>query len=221
MCNPPGNGCARVAPRPRRRILLGGMFLAILLPGFAPGAAFGQLADLHAMMACIDHPETPECVARLREPPPPPPPPRKPAPPKEDEPPVAAGAPAVPTQAEAGASPRPGVRPARGDRLAAIIAHVQAGKASESEMDALEAAAAKGLPNAVEVLAWCYLEGRGREVDLVRAYWLYRQAAELGVANAAANQRAIYDGRMTGEQRQRILIVENARTVRPLASASR
>jgi len=70
--------------------------------------------------------------------------------------------------------------------------------------------ASYGAIRAVEVLGWCKLGGIGTTADVVAAYWLYREAADLGVPNARKNQVAIYETRLTPEQRQQVLLKENA-----------
>ena len=66
-------------------------------------------------------------------------------------------------------------------------------------------------PRAIEVLAWCTLNGIGMKPDPLAAFWLYREAAALGVVNAAKNQVAIFETRLTSAERQQVLLKENAR----------
>jgi TPR repeat protein len=94
--------------------------------------------------------------------------------------------------------------------LEQVIAKVRDKSAGPREIILLEKHAAANEPRAVEVLAWCKLNGVGGPPDPEAAYWLYRQAAALGVANALKNQIAVYKTRLTPEQRQHVLMRENA-----------
>ena len=91
-----------------------------------------------------------------------------------------------------------------------VIAKVRDRTAGPPEIDFLARHAAANEPRAVEVLAWCKLNGVGTGADPVAAYWLYRQAAKLGVANARRNQIAVYESRLTPDERQQVLVQENA-----------
>ncbi len=87
-----------------------------------------------------------------------------------------------------------------------IIGHIRAQKLSADDMKLLTAKAAAKDPRAVEALAWCALNGIGMAADPVTAFVLYGQAAQLGVPTAVANQAAIFEGRLTAEQRQQVLL---------------
>jgi len=107
--------------------------------------------------------------------------------------------------------PRPAPpAPAEASTLDKVIAKVRDKSAGPAEIDFLEKHAAANEPRATEVLAWCRLNGLGTKADPVAAYWLYRQAAKLGVANARRNQIAVYENRLTPEERQQVLVQENA-----------
>jgi TPR repeat protein len=95
--------------------------------------------------------------------------------------------------------------------LEQIIARVRSRTADAHDFETLRQDAAANDPRAVEVLGWCKLNGIGGAPDAPAAYWLYRQAAALGVANARRNQIAIYETRLTPEERQQVLLRENAR----------
>lgn len=95
--------------------------------------------------------------------------------------------------------------------LADAIERVKRRAASAGDIDLLEHHAAAKDPRAIEVLAWCKLNGIGMKPDALAAFWLYREAAGLGVANASKNQVAIYETRLTSAQRQQVLLKENAR----------
>jgi len=107
--------------------------------------------------------------------------------------------------------PQPPPAPPARPTLDHVIAKVRDKAVSPADMALLEKAAAANDPRAVEVLAWCRLNGIGGAADPVAAYWLYRQAASLGVANARRNQIAIYESRLTPEERQQVLMRENTR----------
>ena len=93
-----------------------------------------------------------------------------------------------------------------GPTMASVIADIRAQKLSEADMRLLEAHAAKSEPRAVETLAWCKLNGVGWPADPIAAYFLYGEAARLGVPNARANQIAIFETRLTQQQRQDLLV---------------
>jgi TPR repeat protein len=91
------------------------------------------------------------------------------------------------------------------------IAKVRSRSADEGDIKVLETRAAANDGRAIEVLAWCRLNGIGVKRAPIDAYWLYRHAADLGVPHARANQIAVYKTRLTPEQRQQVLIRENAK----------
>lgn len=92
-----------------------------------------------------------------------------------------------------------------------VLAHVRDGSAGQGDIDMLTRLAKADDPRAVEVLAWCKLNGIGGARDPVAAYWLYRQAAVLNVSHARDNQIAVFERQLTSEQRQQILTEENKR----------
>jgi len=91
------------------------------------------------------------------------------------------------------------------------LAHVRDKSAGPGDIDVLTRLAEANDPRAVEVLAWCKLNGIGGTRDPVAAYWLYRQAAGLQVAHARENQISIFERQLTPEQRQDVLTGENKR----------
>lgn len=93
-----------------------------------------------------------------------------------------------------------------GPTMGSIIADIRAQRVSDADMRLLENLAAKKEPQAVEALAWCKLNGLGSTADPLAAYFLYGEAAQLGVPNAQANQIAIFERRLTQEQRQDVLM---------------
>jgi len=94
-------------------------------------------------------------------------------------------------------------------RLEDAIARVKTGAATAADIRLLDNAVAAKDARAVEVMAWCTLNGIAMPADPMRAYWLYGEAASLGVANARMNQLAIYKTRLTSEQRQQVLVQES------------
>jgi TPR repeat protein len=109
--------------------------------------------------------------------------------------------------AEAKLSPPPPRRPVNiGPTMESVIAGIRAQKLSPADLQLLEAHAEQGEPHAVEALAWCKLYGIGAPADPIAAYFLYGAAAELGVPNAKANQVAIFETRLTQQQRQDLLV---------------
>jgi len=91
------------------------------------------------------------------------------------------------------------------------IAHVRNKTVGPKDIEALTQAAEANDARAVEVLAWCKLNGLGTPRDPVGAYWLYRQAAGLNVPHARENQIAVFEKQLTSEQRQKVLTDENDR----------
>lgn len=95
--------------------------------------------------------------------------------------------------------------------FAETIEHVKKRAPTEADMRLLAARVEAKDPRAVEVMAWCKLNGIGTTPDPLGAYWLYREAAGLGVANAKRNETAIFERRLTSAERQEVLTKENAR----------
>jgi TPR repeat protein len=106
--------------------------------------------------------------------------------------------------------PRPVPAPAT-PTLDEVIAKVRAKELGPREAAILEKRAGANDPRAVEVLAWCKLNGIGMPADALGAFWLYGKAAELGVANARQNQVAIYESRLTPDQREQVLLRQQSR----------
>jgi TPR repeat protein len=116
-----------------------------------------------------------------------------------------AGAVSLPPPAPAG----PAAAPA--PTIDEVLADIRAQKLSSADLHLLETQAAKKDPRAIEALAWCRLNGLGVPPDLLAAYFLYGEAAGLNVPNAKANQRAIFERKLTQEQRQTVLMREQTR----------
>jgi TPR repeat protein len=102
-----------------------------------------------------------------------------------------------------GAPPAP---PPAGPTIDQVIAHIKAQKVSAEDMKLLEGHAANHEPRAVEALAWCRLNGIGGKPDALEAFFLYGEAARLGVPNAQANQTSIFESRLSQQQRQDALM---------------
>src|SRR5579863_2791359 len=86
-----------------------------------------------------------------------------------------------------------------------VIAHIRMQKVTQDDIDGLQKRAAAKEARAVEALAWCKLNGIGVASDPVEAYLLYGEAAQLGIPAAKSNQSAIFETRLTPEQRQLML----------------
>jgi TPR repeat protein len=106
--------------------------------------------------------------------------------------------------------PRPAAPKPAGPTMEQVIAKVRDRTVGPHEIEFLEKHSDADDPRAVEVLAWCKLNGIGMPADALAAFWLYRKAATLGVANAQQNQIAIYETRLTPEQREQVLLRENS-----------
>lgn len=143
------------------------------------GGARAQFYDLDGAYHCVTTPDA-ACGERLGNRPPPPPPPKE----TLDGPSAAAS-------------------------LADAIVRLKKGAATGADIRLIEARAGAKDPHAVEALAWCRLNGIGMVPDAVGAYWLYREAADLGVANARKNQIAIYETRLSSAERHQVLLREN------------
>ncbi len=88
------------------------------------------------------------------------------------------------------------------------IGRIRAQQVTADDIEAIEKHAAAKEARAVEALAWCKLNGIGLAQDPVEAYLLYGEAAELGIPTAKANQSAVFQTRLTPEQRQLVLMRE-------------
>jgi len=106
------------------------------------------------------------------------------------------------------APPAPPEKPV-GPAFSDIIAHVKNHTAGQKDIDQLARLSEANDPRAVEVLAWCKLNGIGTPRDALAAYWLYGKAAGLNVPHARENQTAVFERQLTAEQRQEVLTAEN------------
>lgn len=146
-----------------------------------PAVARAQFYDLDGSYRCLTVPDA-ACTKQFEDQPSPPPP-------------------AVSLSKETPVAPT----------LKEAIARVKKGKPTPDDISLIEHHAAAKEAAAVEVLAWCKLGGIGMPADAIAAYRLYREAADLGVANARHNQIAIYETRLSSDQRQQVLLEENER----------
>jgi TPR repeat protein len=108
------------------------------------------------------------------------------------------------------AQQKPKGKEAEEPALFQAIEHVKKRDPTEADMRLLETRAEAKDPRAVEVLAWCKLNGIGTKADAVGAFWLYHDAAQLGVRNAQRNETAIFERRLTSAERQQVLVQESA-----------
>lgn len=92
-----------------------------------------------------------------------------------------------------------------------VIGRIRTMKVTPADIEALEKRAAAKEARAVEALAWCRLNGLGAPEDPLEAYWLYGEAAQLGIPTAASNQSAIFETRLSQEQRQLVLMREQTK----------
>ncbi|HUK59388.1 MAG TPA: hypothetical protein VLV50_09175 [Stellaceae bacterium] len=91
------------------------------------------------------------------------------------------------------------------------IERVKKRKPTDADMHLLAARADAKDPRAVEVMAWCKLNGIGTKPNALDAFWLYHEAAGLGVATAKRNEIAIFEHRLTSAERQEVLTKESAK----------
>lgn len=95
------------------------------------------------------------------------------------------------------------------DPLAAIAARLQARRPTPADMATLQSRAAAHNPRALELLAWAELTGVGVPRDPVQAYFIYGMAAAAGVPTGLRDQAAIFEGALTDDERQQVLVIEN------------
>ena len=102
-------------------------------------------------------------------------------------------------------APSPAI-PHSGPTMESVIADIRVQRLTPADLQVLADRAENKEPRAVEALAWCKLNGIGVPVDPLEAYFLYGEAAQLGVPHAQANQVAIFENRLTQAQRQEVLM---------------
>ena len=125
-----------------------------------------------------------------------------------------------PSAAAASAARKPQASPARvaaraaepTDAVHEIAKRLEARHPAPDDAATLDRLARAGDKRALELLAWCTLEGVGVARDALQAYLLYGAAASVGVAEARRNQAIIYETDLTSEQRQQALTIENGVT---------
>jgi TPR repeat protein len=88
------------------------------------------------------------------------------------------------------------------------IGNIRAQAVTAADIAVIEKEGAAKQPRAVEALAWCKLNGIGMEANVVEAFTLYGEAAQLGIPTAQANQTAIFETVLSPEQRQFVLMRE-------------
>ena len=96
--------------------------------------------------------------------------------------------------------------------VAEAIGHIQEQRVTAEDIDALTKRAAAKEARAVEALGWCELNGIGVASDPVAAFFLYGEAADLGIPTARSNQITIFETRLSPEQRQLVLMRVQAQT---------
>jgi hypothetical protein len=97
------------------------------------------------------------------------------------------------------------------DPLRAIAMRLQAHKPTASDMTTLEARAKAGNARALELLAWAELVGVGVARDPVQAYFHYGLAAAAGAPTGRRDQALVFEGSLTAEERQQVLVIENGK----------
>ncbi len=102
--------------------------------------------------------------------------------------------------------PVPPPPPPAGPTVEQVLARVRTQKVTPADIQLLQEHAAAKEPRAVDALAWCKLNGLGGAPDPVAAFMLYGDAARLGITTAKANQVAVFETRLTPEQRQFVLV---------------
>ncbi|HUB95099.1 MAG TPA: hypothetical protein VL993_04230 [Stellaceae bacterium] len=119
--------------------------------------------------------------------------------------------------AAAEATPPPQPQPTAKEKEAAatpslpdVIDRVKKGTPQPADIRLLQQRAEAKDPRATEVLAWCNLNGIGVKSDPLQAFYLYRDAAALGVPNARKNEIAIYERRLSSAERQDVLLKQDA-----------
>jgi hypothetical protein len=95
------------------------------------------------------------------------------------------------------------------DPLQIVAARIQARRPTSNDMAWLTQAAHRGDARAIELLAWCKLNGIGMARDPLEAYLLYGAAGNAALPNARDNQRLIYERDLNSEQRQQVLNLVN------------
>lgn len=95
------------------------------------------------------------------------------------------------------------------DPLQVVAARIQARRPSSNDLAWLAQAAHNGDARAIELLAWCKLNGIGMARDPVEAFLLYGAAGNADLPNARENQRLIFERDLDSTQRQHVLDLAN------------
>jgi hypothetical protein len=121
-----------------------------------------------------------------------------------------AAAAALPSAEKAQLPAKAAAQPATAaDALRAIAQRIEARRPEPGDAARLARLAEGGDRRAVELLAWCSLNGLGVARDPVEAFRLYGMAADLGLPGARRNQTIVYETVLTSEQRQAVLTAAN------------
>lgn len=190
---------------------------ALAIAGVRPACA--DSAQLQWQYECLENPDAVcyDATPSGTDPLPPPASPRPAAPASEEATPAATVIPtaSVPPKNRAVKPPANGVAKAvaggtpPSDPFAAIAARLQARKPTEADMTTLRTRATAGNGRALNLLAWAELVGVGAPRDPVQAYFVYGMAAAAGVPTGRRDQAAIFEGALTADERQQILVIEN------------
>jgi hypothetical protein len=168
---------------------IGALVLALIGAVVQTDPAAAQFYDLDGRFQCLSGPAL--CLRPATDwPDPLPPPPAK----------------------KSSARPKPAAEhpAAAPDLRRALWSRLEARRPAPGDIALLHDRARAGAGWALELLAWCHLEGVGVPRDPVQAYLLYSAAASVGVAHARENQSIIYETDLTSEQRQQALMIENS-----------
>ena len=111
-------------------------------------------------------------------------------------------------------APKAAPKAAPSDPLVAIAAHLQARKPRPADIAALQALARAGNARALDLLAWAELVGIGVPRDPVQSYFHYGMAAAAGMRNGRRDQAMIYEGMLSPEERQKIILIETGNLAR-------
>jgi hypothetical protein len=101
--------------------------------------------------------------------------------------------------------PAAALRPAPIDPVLAIAHRIEQEKPAAGDLASLRRAADAGDTRALELLAWCALNGIGMPRDAMAAYRLYGEAAKAGVPHAGENQRLVFERSLTSDEREALL----------------
>jgi len=95
------------------------------------------------------------------------------------------------------------------DPMQVVASRIQARRPSSNDIAWLTTQSQAGDGRAIELLAWCKLNGIGMVRNPVEAYLLYGAAGNAALPNARDNQRLIYERDLSSDQRQQVLDLAN------------